>query len=104
MSTDFDCRLAVLRARFLERAGTESEALDAIAARIEGGAPEAEARPLILKIAHRLAGASGTFGFSGIGLCAEELQDFVSDVSDPPDLADACRTLAAEIRRGHSEG
>ena len=100
MSNDFNCRLAVLRTRFLERAMTDAEELDAIATRFEAGAPEAQARPLVQKIAHRLAGASGTFGFSGISLCATELQDFVSDVSDRPDLADACRTLAAEIRRG----
>ena len=99
MTDDFDSRLGVLRNRFLDRARMESEVLDAIAGDIDGGGAGAKVGPLIRGIAHRLAGAGGTFGFAAISLCAAELQDFVSAVPDSPDIADACRALADEIRR-----
>ena len=98
MSDNLGERLAALRKRFLDRATAESGALEAIASELEAGAPGQLARARIQRIAHRLAGAGATFGFAGIGICAGELEEFVSDEPDSPDLADACRTLVAEIK------
>jgi HPt (histidine-containing phosphotransfer) domain-containing protein len=94
----FEGRLAALRRRFLDRATTESEALEELASDLDSGAQRAHARQQIRRIAHGLAGAGGTFGFARISNYAVELEEFVSDVPDSPDLADACRTLIAEIR------
>ena len=77
---------------------TDSEALEEIASDLEAGAQRAQAQQQILRIAHGLAGAGGTFGFARMSNCATELEEFVSDVPDSPDLAEACRTLIAEIR------
>jgi chemotaxis protein histidine kinase CheA len=94
----YEDRLAALRKRFLDRATTESKTLEGIASELEAGAQRAPAQQQIRRIAHSLAGAGGTFGFARISICAGELEEFVSDVLDSPDLADACRTLIAEIR------
>jgi len=94
----FEGRLAALRRRFLDRATTESEALEGIASELEAGGQPAQAQQQIRRIAHSLAGAGGSFGFATISSCAAELEEFVSDVPDSPDLADACRTLIAAIR------
>jgi HPt (histidine-containing phosphotransfer) domain-containing protein len=94
----FEGRLATLRRRFLERATAESEALEELASDLDSGAQRAHAQQQIRRIAHSLAGAGGTFGFTRISNCAVELEEFVSDVPDSPDLAAACRTLIAEIR------
>jgi len=77
---------------------TDSEALEEIASDLEAGAQRAQAQQQIPRIAHGLAGAGGTFGFARMSNCATELEEFVSDVPDSPDLAEACRTLIAEIR------
>jgi len=98
MTECFEDRLAALRRRFLDRATTESTALEGIASDLEAGAKRAQAQQEIRRIAHGLAGAGGTFGFARISICAGELEAFVSDVPDSPDLADACRALIAEIR------
>ena len=98
MTDGFEGRLAALRKRFLDRATTESKALEEIASELEAGARRAQAREQIRRIAHSLSGAAGTFGFARISVCAGELEEFVSDVPDSPELADACRTLIAEIR------
>ena len=98
MTDGFEGQLAVLRRRFLDRATTESEALEELASDLESGAQRALAQKQIRRIAHSLAGAGGTFGFARISNCAAELEEFVSEVPDSPDLADACRVLIAEIR------
>ena len=98
MTDCYEDRLAALRKRFLDRATTDSNALEGIASELEAGAQRAPARQLIRRIAHGLAGAAGTFGFARISICAGALEEFVSDVADSPDLADACRTLVAAIR------
>jgi HPt (histidine-containing phosphotransfer) domain-containing protein len=99
VSDDLAERLAALKLRFLDRAARESEALETIATDLERGASGAPICGEIRRIAHNLAGGGGTFGFVGISSYAAELEGFVSDNPDSPELADACRTLVGEIRR-----
>ena len=98
MTDCYEDRLAALRKRFLDRATIDAKALEGIALELEAGPQRAQAQQRIRRIAHSLAGAGGTFGFASLSLCATKLEEFVSDVSDSPDLADACRALIAEIR------
>lgn len=98
MTDNFEGRLAALRTRFLDRATIEAAELEGIASSREAGA-SGPPQQQIRRIAHRLAGAAGTFGFAAIGARAAELEALVSDVPDSPELADACRALVAEIRR-----
>jgi HPt (histidine-containing phosphotransfer) domain-containing protein len=95
----FDDRLVALRQRFRDRAAAQSAVLEGIVSDLEGGVPRAQLGAGIRRIAHSLAGAGATFGFPGIGACAAELDEFVSDAPDSPELAGACRALIAEIRR-----
>ncbi len=99
MNETFEERLAALRQRFRRRAVAESEVLERIVSELESGMPGVGLQAEICRIAHGLAGAGGTFGFAGISACAAELDDFVSDLPDSPELAGACRSLISEIRR-----
>jgi HPt (histidine-containing phosphotransfer) domain-containing protein len=99
VTDNLEGRLAALRMRFLERANTDSAALEGIASGLGTGAAAGGDRQQIRRIAHSLAGTAGTFGFAAISFCAAELEEFVSNVPDSPELADACRILVAEIRR-----
>jgi chemotaxis protein histidine kinase CheA len=95
----FEDRLAALRQRFRDRANAESRALETIVLELEAGIPGGARQGEIKRIAHSLAGAGGTFGFSAISACAAELEEFVSDLPDSPELAGACRALILEIDR-----
>jgi chemotaxis protein histidine kinase CheA len=97
VSETFEDRLAALRQRFRSRAMGDSEALERIASDLDGAAPRAELQAEIRRIAHSLAGAGGTFGFSRISACAGELEDLVSANSGSRELAEACRALISEI-------
>ena len=84
MSELFENRLAALRQRFRDRASAESRALEIIVLELEAGMPGGTRQAEIKRIAHSLAGAGGTFGFSAISACAAELEEFVSDLPNSP--------------------
>jgi chemotaxis protein histidine kinase CheA len=104
VSDTFDDRLAALRQRFRDRATAESLALEGIVSDLESGAPGALLQAEIRRIAHSLAGAGGTFGFSGISESAARLDEFAFDRPDSPELPGACRTLISEIKRAAIRG
>jgi chemotaxis protein histidine kinase CheA len=99
MSEGMDDRLAALTQRFRDRATTDSEALERIAADLELGVQAAPLRGEIRRIAHSLSGAGAIFGFAGISGCAADLEAFVYDGPESSELAEACRVLVGEIRR-----
>jgi HPt (histidine-containing phosphotransfer) domain-containing protein len=69
--TDFDDRLAALRARFLARAADDRAAL--------ATAQKANDREAIRRIAHGLAGAAGVFGFADISAAARAVEEAGED-------------------------
>lgn len=94
-----DTQLAGLRERFRARALDDARRLDDLAAGLEGSDRQAIDREPIRAIAHRLAGAAGTFGFADLTGPAAELE--LLTLGDPraADLAGAGRGLAMRIRQ-----
>ena len=99
MSELFDEKLDSLKRRFFERAIAASATLEALAKELESSSGSEELKEQVSQIAHKLAGAGGTFGYSGISACASELEEFTAGIPNPLELASACRELAEEIRR-----
>jgi HPt (histidine-containing phosphotransfer) domain-containing protein len=99
MSNTLESELVVLKECFRLRAQTQSRTLAALADELERGTPPLQLQAEIRRLAHSLAGAGGTFGFGAISACAAELQEFVQDCPDSPELAAACRALVSEIWR-----
>lgn len=64
--TDFEARLAQLRARFVLRAKDDAVALSGTNSRAE-----------LLTISHSLSGAAGTFGFPAISAAAQNLEEAI---------------------------
>jgi DNA-binding response OmpR family regulator/HPt (histidine-containing phosphotransfer) domain-containing protein len=62
-----------LAADFLARLADDRRELSALAARV--GADDDSPLPRLAQLAHRLAGAAGTFGFRSIGVAAASLED-----------------------------
>ncbi len=92
-------RLAELSERFRQRAIVDRTALSEIAAVLEKDTAVGVDPDDIQRIAHRLAGAGGTFGFPGISACAAELEMLASTTTSPEELAAGCMSLALEIDR-----
>jgi len=88
---------APLRQRFLVRCADQLAELKAIA-RQGGPLPSGPGDPLI-RIAHSLAGAAGTFGFAEIGARASALETLLIDQSDEEAGRTALDVLIAEIER-----
>jgi len=84
-----------LRQRFLIRCADQLGQLKAIAC--EGGPLPREAGDPLVRIAHSLAGAAGTFGFPGISARASELETLL--IEQPHAARAALETLIAEIER-----
>lgn len=99
MNVTFESQLAGLRRRFCDRAITQSQVLEGLAGDLDGGAPPARLEVEVREIAHSLAGAGGTFGFSALSAHATGLLESRQRLSSAPELANACRALAIEIRR-----
>lgn len=96
--TSFQAQIARLAASFCERACTEADELDALADRLATENAEA-ARAAIRRIAHRMAGTAGTFGFQHLSDVAARLEDLaLSGVSDAELLAPT-KAMAVEARR-----
>ena len=92
-------RLAELRERFRQRAIVDRTALSELASSLDKNAAVDVHAEDVRRIAHRLAGAGGTFGFPGISACAAELETLVSTSTSPEELAAGCTTLVLEIDR-----
>lgn len=99
MSEAVDARLATLAARFRERAMADWAALSEIAADLDRGKAAGHGQS-VQQIAHRLAGAGGTFGYPGISAMAAELEELVATCSNGKGLTEGCRSLIREIERG----
>lgn len=69
-------RLAALRGRFADRLARDADRIGQLIGPASRG--DAAARKSIHEIAHRMAGASGSFGFGEVGLRAAELEEAVS--------------------------
>ncbi|MGK6354658.1 Hpt domain-containing protein [Sphingomonas sp. DT-207] len=82
--SDFDDRLAGLRARFLARAADDHAALAA--------AREAGDREAIQRIVHSLAGGAGIFGFPEISAAARAVEE-AGEEDVRPRLAHLLRLL-----------
>jgi HPt (histidine-containing phosphotransfer) domain-containing protein len=96
---DLDARLTALAARFRERALVDRTALSEIAALLEQRDDAAARREEVQQIAHRLAGAGGTFGYPEISASAAELDDLAASHPNGERLADGCLSLVREIDR-----
>jgi chemotaxis protein histidine kinase CheA len=98
MNDAFGGRLAALKQRFRDRATRECDVLQRIVVDMAAGAPGAQLRKEIRRIAHSLAGAGGTLGFPGISACASVLEDIVSEGHSSPDVVNACQALISELK------
>ncbi|MFN3388742.1 MAG: Hpt domain-containing protein [Allosphingosinicella sp.] len=83
--SDFDARMAQLRARFLDRAAAERAQL------VEAMAADDAAE--IRRIAHSLSGAGGVFGFPAISASAQQVEETLDGPPDPAALDRLCRAL-----------
>lgn len=81
--SDFDERMAVLRARFVARAAEQRAQLAA--------ALLAEDRDETRRLAHGLSGSAGVFGFPEISADAQALEEAVDEGAD----SEALKRLAA---------
>lgn len=98
MKETFAHRLEELEQRFLARATLDADVLRSFVSDREGCVQGVTGRVEIQRIAHRLAGAAGTFGLHQIGICATEVEALVSEQPDSPDLSRACDALVQAIR------
>jgi chemotaxis protein histidine kinase CheA len=98
MKDAFEDRLAALKQQFRVRAMGECETLQRIVVDMARGPPPAQLWEQIRQIAHSLAGAGGTLGFSGISASASVLEDIVSEGRNSSDVIDACQDLIAELK------
>jgi chemotaxis protein histidine kinase CheA len=99
MNSAFEMRFDGIRRRFVERAIDQCAALERFVAAFDAGVADPATRAEVGRIAHSLSGAGGTFRFAGISSSAGELEDLAQRPREPSALAQACRTLIAEIKR-----
>jgi len=89
-----------LRARFVDRSRDQLAALRLF---LSGGEAltAATADGQLLKIAHSLAGAGGTFGFPDVSVLASRLEILLTadDAIEPKDVSGALGALIAELER-----
>jgi HPt (histidine-containing phosphotransfer) domain-containing protein len=93
----FESQLATLRRRFVDRAMTQSRTLEGIVSDLEKGASALAFEAGVREIAHSLAGAGGTFGFSRLSALATSLMESHETPYSAPKLISACRALVTEI-------
>lgn len=99
MNETFDERLDELREKFRERAIAESTTIEGMAAELRAGLAPSGLAAELRQIAHRLAGAGGTFGFAEISARATELEDLLAEQSADAEVAESCLALVTEIRK-----
>ncbi|TPN83140.1 Hpt domain-containing protein [Mesorhizobium sp. CU2] len=100
---EWECRLisndpfAPLRLRFLARCADQLAQLKAIA---EGqDSLHGSSKDPLVKIAHSLAGAAGTFGFADISTRASALETLLVEKANEEAVGTALDALIAEIER-----
>jgi HPt (histidine-containing phosphotransfer) domain-containing protein len=98
VSPTFEERLEELREKFRERAMVESSTIEGMAAEFRAGVAPSGLAAELRQIAHRLAGAGGTFGFAEISARATELEALLLDQSPDARIADHCLALVSVIR------
>lgn len=92
--------LAELRARFIARC---RERITGLRTLIDGAAGEGTSVEALVRLAHQLAGAAGTFGYATLGRTAATLEDRVlaeaqgASTVDPRPLAALLASLEAQI-------
>jgi HPt (histidine-containing phosphotransfer) domain-containing protein len=99
MSETATAKLAALTDRFRQRALAERDELSQLAALFDRGEAMPSDRDNVQRIAHRLAGAGGTFGFPRISACAAELDTLATNAPTGHRLAESCRAVVIEIDR-----
>ena len=89
-----------LRRRFIERCCGELAALEVITRKHDAVAVESD-RDFLVKTAHALAGAGGTFGFPGLSERASNLETLLITEDDPgpAELQTALDELVMELKR-----
>ena len=99
--TGFHDELRKLQRRFVERCRRDVSSLTPVAGKAE---IDAETQSMVVRIAHQLAGAGGTFGFTDISSAASAVEDlFSSDTpADRGESRAALQTLIAALRRADS--
>ena len=88
---------APLRQRFLTRCADQLAALKAIAER-QASLPD-DSNDQLIRIAHSLAGAAGTFGFAAISTRASALETLLVEQADGGTVRVALDALIVEIER-----
>lgn len=99
MSDSFEDRLRELRERFRERALADTAAIEGMAEDLRTGAGPSDLAAQLRQIAHRLAGAGGTFGFAAISARASELEELLLEGHGDEELVERCHALVSEIRK-----
>jgi HPt (histidine-containing phosphotransfer) domain-containing protein len=99
VSQSFEERLEELREKFRERAIVESATIEGMAEELSAGSAPAGLAAELRQIAHRLAGAGGTFGFAEISARATELEALLLDQSAGEEVAERCLALVSVIRQ-----
>ena len=89
-----------LRRRFLTRCRGDLEALEAIACKTDATPPSEIDRGLLVKVAHSLAGAGGTFGF-GLSERASDVESLLiaENAPDPAQIRTVLDELVLELKR-----
>ena len=86
-----------LKLRFLERCREELAALESIARRPIDIHEDGHER--LIKIAHALAGAGGTFGFKSISEHSSRLEEALLAGAEPAEIRSSLDALILELRR-----
>ena len=95
----FQAKLAKLRAGFIERLITDAAEFEMLAGRLLGPDADEEDRQSVKRMAHRLAGASGTFGFQDLSQPAAAVEDLAGSGCTNAELGRRSQELAQLILR-----
>ena len=93
----FRAKLEKLRAGFIERLAADAAEFEALAERLCGPEADEYDRESVKRMAHRLAGASGTFGFQDLSQPAAAVEDLASSDCDNAELGRCTHALARLI-------
>ena len=88
----WDEKMEELRGRFIDRTKAHGRSLEY----------ELPGRDQLEAIAHRINGSAGMFGFTDLGMAAEELEEALRDECDDEVLSRHIHRLRQEIDRLHA--
>ena len=94
----FAARMAVLGDRFRERSLADASELERLGFTIDQ-AENAEAAETIRRIAHRLSGSAGTFGFPDLSEAAGQLEEVVLSAPPSSEVSAETSRVVAKIRQ-----